>query len=142
MKQFKAKKKVVDGILFDSTSEAEKYVELKSLERAGDISDLKCHTTYPLYVNGVLVGQYSDDFSYIKKGAYRRTVHEHKGGIMTDVYRLRVKVFQALYPQYEFIESGEGKEIMRNIRKRARDKKAGRGGSWRDFKIKVTSGKK
>lgn len=38
--RYKAKKTVVDGIKFDSKKEAERYLELKELEKKGEISNL------------------------------------------------------------------------------------------------------
>ena len=40
MNKYRAKKTEVDGILFDSKHEAERWCELKLLERAGKITDL------------------------------------------------------------------------------------------------------
>ena len=38
--KYKAKKAVVDGIVFDSRKEAKRYTELKKLEEMGSIRDL------------------------------------------------------------------------------------------------------
>lgn len=42
------RKTVVDGITFDSRAEARRYQELRLLERAGQISDLRLQVCYPL----------------------------------------------------------------------------------------------
>jgi len=48
--KYNARKTVVDGIIFDSGHEAKRYGELKLLERAGTISDLKLQV--PLILEG------------------------------------------------------------------------------------------
>ena len=46
--KYRAKKVVVDGITFDSMKEARRYAELKLLERAGKIKDLKLQVPFEL----------------------------------------------------------------------------------------------
>lgn len=41
-------KTVIDGIKFDSKRESERYLELKLLEKAGEISDLKLQPRFIL----------------------------------------------------------------------------------------------
>lgn len=41
MQKYKAKKTEYDGIMFDSKKEAQRYAELKILERAGVIKNLQ-----------------------------------------------------------------------------------------------------
>lgn len=48
--KYNARKTVVDGITFDSAHEAQRYGELKLLERAGTISNLKLQV--PLILQG------------------------------------------------------------------------------------------
>lgn len=47
-RKYNAKKTVVDGITFDSKHEAQRYRELKLLERAGEISNLQLQVPYDL----------------------------------------------------------------------------------------------
>ena len=44
-----------DGIKFDSKREYLRYMDLKLLESAGEISDLKVHPKYPITIGGVKV---------------------------------------------------------------------------------------
>lgn len=46
--KYRSQKTVVDGITFDSKHEAQRYAELKLLERAGKISDLQLQRTFTL----------------------------------------------------------------------------------------------
>ena len=48
MNKYNAVKVNVDGITFDSKKEAERYSELKLLERCGAISDLELQVEYKL----------------------------------------------------------------------------------------------
>lgn len=47
-RKYRNKKVEVDGILFDSKKEANRYMELKLLEKAGQITDLKRQVRYEL----------------------------------------------------------------------------------------------
>lgn len=49
--KYNNKKIVVDGITFDSQKEAMRYGQLKLLERAGEISDLKLQVPFELLPN-------------------------------------------------------------------------------------------
>ena len=49
--KYNNKKIVVDGIVFDSQKEAMRYGQLKLLERAGEISDLKLQVPFELIPN-------------------------------------------------------------------------------------------
>lgn len=48
MAKYKNKKITVDGIAFDSKKEAKRYTELKALEQAGAITDLRLQVKYTL----------------------------------------------------------------------------------------------
>lgn len=48
MSKYKSKKVTIDGITFDSKKEARRYQELKILEKANIISDLKLQVKYVL----------------------------------------------------------------------------------------------
>jgi hypothetical protein len=54
----------VDGIKFDSKKEATRYGQLRLLEKAGLIGNLRLQVQYPLIVHGVKVGSYVADFVY------------------------------------------------------------------------------
>lgn len=65
--KFNAKATWVDGIRFHSRKEARRYVTLKALEAAGEISDLKRQVEYRIAVNGVHVTTYVADATYVDK---------------------------------------------------------------------------
>jgi Protein of unknown function (DUF1064) len=66
--KYRAIKTVVDGIRFDSKREARRWVELRLLERAGQISGLHHQIRFDLVVNGVRIGRYTADFQYRENG--------------------------------------------------------------------------
>lgn len=55
----------VDGYTFDSKKEAHRYGELKILQRAGKIEDLRVHPAFPLKTTGGrIIGHAEFDFEY------------------------------------------------------------------------------
>jgi len=48
MNKYNAKKTMVDGIVFDSKKESQRFAELKLLEKAGQITDLRLQHKYEL----------------------------------------------------------------------------------------------
>ena len=100
--KYGAKKKEVDGITFDSTWEADRYIELKYLERAGEITGLKLQVKYPFEMNGVLIANYIADFVYSNKEGIE--IVEDAKGVKTDVYKLKRKMMKAFY-NIEIFES-------------------------------------
>lgn len=93
--KFGARRCQVDGIWFDSKQEGAHYRRLRLLEAAGLISDLRVHSRWPLVVNGVDCGAYESDFDHVENGT--RVIIDVKGK-PTDVYQLKRKIFEALYP--------------------------------------------
>lgn len=60
--KYKAKKREVNGILFDSTKEASRYLYLKSLLDKGEIQDLRLQVKYEL-----IPAQYEQTIVYTPK---------------------------------------------------------------------------
>lgn len=93
--KYKAKRTTVDGISFASRKEAQRYIELKLMERAGSISDLQLQVPYvllPKTSHGRAV-KYIADFVYNEGG---RQVVEDVKGYKTDVYKLKKRMMQEL----------------------------------------------
>lgn len=90
------RKTEVDGILFDSQKEAQRYRELLIRERAGKIGDLELQPVFRIVVNGKKIAKYIADFRYrdLSTGA---TIIEDVKGVRTDVYQLKKKLVEALY---------------------------------------------
>ena len=108
--KYNAKKKVVDGHLFHSTKEAERYCELKLFLKAGLIRNLVLQPRFLLQdeffdKNGVKHKkiEYVADFSYIDNDG--KAIVEDVKGVLTDVYKIKKKMFLKIYDdQYEFRE--------------------------------------
>lgn len=98
----------VDGIKFDSKLEAERYRQLKILERAGVIYDLELQPEYELIPSFRKNGKtwrrtvYKADFRYILCKDDRIIIEDVKGStaVITDVFRLKQKLFEYKYPEY------------------------------------------
>lgn len=107
----------IDGILFASKNEASEYLRLKLRVIGGEITDMECHPTFPLYVNGFFVGVYTPDFSYKIPGKDSLFVIEVKGRVFSD-FPLRRNTFKACYPEHRYfvVKNGVSKEVKLKTR--------------------------
>lgn len=122
-----------EGVVFDSKGELARWEELRLLERAGEIQDLRRQVRYELVVNRVRVGVYVADFEYIQwrsLGGMRgvpfpplpaRVVEDFKG-VRTPAYRLKKKLMLALYG-IEILETGAPQRRPRRAKRRQRKEK-------------------
>ena len=104
------RKVVIDGIVFDSRKEANRYRELKLTEKAGEISDLRLQVKYELipaqYEMGTRIRgnhvstvercveravNYYADFVYRDKMT-EETVVEDAKGVKTEAYKIKKKL--------------------------------------------------
>lgn len=101
MNKYKNTKIVVDNIKFDSVLEANRYKELKLLQRAKQISNLRLQVPFLLQEGFKKNGkthrkiEYIADFVYEENG---QTIVEDVKGIQTDVFKLKHKIFEKVYP--------------------------------------------
>ena len=101
--KYRANKCVVEDIKFDSEKEAQRYTELKLLEKAGAITDLQLQVPFVLQDSFELNGErvkaikYIADFTYYENG---KLVIEDVKGMKTAVYNLKKKMFMYKYKQY------------------------------------------
>jgi hypothetical protein len=87
---------MVDGIKFASKREANRYRELRLLERAGEIHELTLQPVFPLTAGeGITVGKYLGDFRYYTREG--ELVVEDVKGMRTPVYRLKKRIVEACY---------------------------------------------
>lgn len=87
---------MVDGVVFDSKFEARVFTELKLELLSRGIKRLRLQPEFDLIVNGVLVGKYTADFAYFEN---EKLVVVEAKGFATPLYKLRLKVFKACYPE-------------------------------------------
>lgn len=106
------RRKIVNGIEFRSTLEANVYQLLKLWEQAGEIEALQVQPLFILQdkAPGMRAITYRADFSYERRVSApgfvklnKRVVIDAKGYRM-EVYRIKAKLFRARYPNVEFQE--------------------------------------
>lgn len=100
--KYNAQKTTLDGIEFDSKFESERYAQLRLLERAGAIQNLRTHPRYLLQDSFTYQGhkerkiEYEADFEYTLNG--KKIVEDTKSeGTRTEVYKLKRKLFLYKY---------------------------------------------
>lgn len=92
--KYRAVPTFVNGIRFASKKEANRYSELKLLERAGEISNLRRQVRFALIVEGTFIASYVADFVYWEKGyVIVEDVKEQR----TRDYLLKKKLMWAIY---------------------------------------------
>lgn len=94
MNKYGNKRTEVDGITFHSKREAARYQDLKLLERAGAIKDLRIQVPYLFELNDVRICRYFADFVYKENG---REVVEDSKGKRTKDYMIKRKMMKAFY---------------------------------------------
>ena len=112
MNKFKNIKKTIDNVIFDSTKEAERYLELKMLLKAGKIRNLFLQPSFVLQ-EGFTDNQgkkhrpilYIADFSYWKVDEPALKIVEDVKGMKTEKYRIKKKLLLYTHRNIKFIES-------------------------------------
>lgn len=109
--KYRAQKTIVDGVCFDSKTEARRYTDLLILQKAGIISDLKCQPSFVL-LEGFkdITGKreqaikYRADFQYFEDG--RKVVEDVKSKATSKArdWSLRRKLFKHRFPEIELRE--------------------------------------
>lgn len=101
--KYRAIKTTIDGITFDSRKEAKRYSELKLLQRANEIKELKLQVPFILVdksKHGRAI-KYIADFTYyegdrfivedVKSPASKTPVYELKKRLMAERYDIEIK---------------------------------------------------
>ncbi len=111
--KYGATKTTIDGITFDSKKEAQRYCELRLLQKAGEITHLELQPAFRLAIDGrpVLIkshgypngrqAKYVADFAYWD--GEKRVVEDAKG-FRTDAYKLKRAIVEAMYPGLRIVE--------------------------------------
>lgn len=100
MTKYLNKPQRVGGEYFASKKELARWQDLKLLEKAGKITDLKRQVRIPLIVNGYLVGRYVADHEYMENG--KKVLEDVKGrrsGAPYQMFKLKAQLVKALYGQ-------------------------------------------
>ena len=95
--KYGAVKTEVDGITFASKHEASRYLELRLLEQAGEITNLRLQVPYILFPKNKhgRALKYIADFTY-NDGNGQLIVEDAKG-VKTPVYRLKRRMMAEIY---------------------------------------------
>lgn len=105
--KYNARKKEVDGILFDSTREAKRYLELKVMQQAGIISHLELQPRFLIQESFKDASgkrhrrmEYVGDFQYTNVGdqSYMSETVEDCKGFQTQAFRLKWKLVNQKFP--------------------------------------------
>lgn len=110
--KFGNRKTTVDGIEFASAKEARRYMELKLLQRTGEIKQLKVQPRFELMPSFKHEGriqrktEYVADFSYTTKDG-EKIVEDVKSEITKShpVYRLKKKLLLYRHKDFTFLET-------------------------------------
>lgn len=100
--KYNNEKTVVDGIKFDSKKEAEYYIQLKLLKKAGEIKDIGLQPKFELQPgfkkNGVTYRPitYIADFVITNNDGTTEIVDIK--GVETQVFKIKKKLFEYMYP--------------------------------------------
>lgn len=86
----------VDGIRFDSTKEANRYVKLKMMVKAGLIGMLQLQVDFELNPGGTHSLKYIADFVYIDQRTGDSIVEDAKG-FRTKEYRKKKRLMKKIY---------------------------------------------
>ncbi len=92
--KYRAIRTEVDGHKFPSLKEAKRYGQLKMLQLAGEIGNLRLQVPYELNPGGTFSYKYIADFVYIENG---KEVVEDCKGYRTAVYRKKAKLMFKLF---------------------------------------------
>lgn len=98
MSKYGAVRTFCDGVWFDSKKEADRWIQLKLLERAGEISELRRQQRFELIPKNdkYRAVAYVADFMYVDNRT-RRVIVEDTKGFKTEAYKLKAKMMYHKY---------------------------------------------
>lgn len=126
--KYGAKKCEYDGHKFDSMAERDHYIVLKMREKAGEISNLRVHPKFELTYNGRPIKSRSDhypegrrlscewDFGYTQEGVGIVYEDVKSPASITEAYRLRRAIFEAIYYPATVVEIMAGRKRGKQVR--------------------------
>lgn len=106
--KYGAKKVSIDGVVFDSKSEAKRYCALRDLEKAGVIKNLELQPSFVFDHKGWRICKYTADFRYVDSEGVS-VVEDVKGYAGNSYDTLRRKLIEAEYGVSIRLVTGEGK---------------------------------
>ena len=107
-RKYNNKRIEIDGYTFDSKLEADFYLRLKPLVKAGKIKELKIHPRYLLQEGFSKNGKHFNPIYYVADFEVTYddgvTVIYDTKGIRTEVYKIKKKLFEYKYPDRTIVE--------------------------------------
>ena len=109
MAKYHSKKTIVDGKVFPSKLEADRYRQLMLMQEAGVISKLRLQVEFVINqaYQDAFTGEkmraviYKADFTYLEHET-KRMVAEDTKGMETPVFKNKWRQVKELYPEYDF----------------------------------------
>lgn len=101
MNKYRNKKAQIDMYVFDSVRESQRYKELKLLQRAKQISNLRLQVPFLLQEGFKKNGKTYREINYIADFVYEengQTVVEDTKGMKTETFKIKQKLFEYKYP--------------------------------------------
>jgi len=100
--KYKNVKTQVGELTFDSKKEANRFIMLSALQRAGSVRELNRQVPFTLSVNGITIGDYICDFLYeerISGTDWKQIIEDSKSPATKrdKLYRWKKKHFEAQY---------------------------------------------
>lgn len=112
--KYNNKKTMIKGILFDSIAESERYLELLSMEKKGEIKELRIQPVFTLQVGFKRGKKIHKAITYIADFSYRKgsSIYiEDVKGVYTQVYLMKRKMLLKNLPNgVYFIETKNGRQ--------------------------------
>ena len=99
----------IDCINFPSKAEGSRYLQLKLMAQSGEITKLRVHPPFVIVNDFTYRGKkvrgitYVPDFTYLDLRDNELVAEDVKGRL-TDVYKLKAKLFKKRYPKYRLVE--------------------------------------
>ena len=91
--KYHAKPVIIDGVHFASQKERRRWEQLKLLERAGQITELRRQSRFPIHIGDQLITTYVADATYREGG---KLIVEDAKGVLTDVFKIKSKLMAAV----------------------------------------------
>lgn len=104
----------IDGVRFPSKAEGRRYVELKQMEVAGIIRDLRLQAPFPFAIGDDLMFTYVCDFFYEDVQTGLKVIEDVKG-VRTPVFKLKKKIIEKYYG-IEITEIHHAKKNKKGVR--------------------------
>lgn len=95
MTKYKATRCELDGIKFASKSEMLRYCHLKTLQIIGEISDLRCHPSFVIKIEGIKICKVILDFTYYDQSGVE--IYEDFKGVDNALSKLKRKLVEAAH---------------------------------------------